>query len=168
MSNGLLCGLDRGHAFPETFPLPLRQQLPCAVRLRAPGQFNVKILVIVNVSPWGGSLAVTALRLVRAMLGQGFEIAAVYFRGRRRLPGAQRPGRRQRHTRHCRAAWLRIAAAERRAAAAVLFRGAAPAGAGTDGRLPRGWPGRNPRTDGRLRSRGDLLMAHPQHARASR
>jgi sulfur relay protein TusD/DsrE len=41
----------------------------------------VKILVIVNVSPWGGSLAVTALRLVEAMLGHGFEIAAVYFRG---------------------------------------------------------------------------------------
>ena len=41
----------------------------------------MKILVIVNVSPWSGSLAVTALRLVKAMLGQGFEIAAVYFRG---------------------------------------------------------------------------------------
>jgi tRNA 2-thiouridine synthesizing protein D len=40
----------------------------------------VKILVIVNASPWGGSLAVTALRLVRAMLACGFEIAAVYFR----------------------------------------------------------------------------------------
>ncbi|HET6591817.1 MAG TPA: DsrE family protein [Xanthomonadales bacterium] len=40
----------------------------------------MKILVIVNVSPWGGSLAVTALRLVRAMLGRGHEIAAVYFR----------------------------------------------------------------------------------------
>ena len=41
----------------------------------------MKILVIVNVSPWGGSLAVTALRLVEAMLSHGFEIAAVYFRG---------------------------------------------------------------------------------------
>ena len=41
----------------------------------------MKILVIVNVSPWSGSLAVTALRLVEAMLGRGFEIAAVYFRG---------------------------------------------------------------------------------------
>jgi tRNA 2-thiouridine synthesizing protein D len=40
----------------------------------------VKILVIVNVSPWGGSLAVTALRLVRAMLSQGHDVAAVYFR----------------------------------------------------------------------------------------
>lgn len=40
----------------------------------------MKILVIVNVSPWGGSLAVTALRLVRAMLGRGHDIAAVYFR----------------------------------------------------------------------------------------
>jgi len=41
----------------------------------------VKILVIVNASPWGGSLAVTALRLVRAMLDHGFAIPAVYFRG---------------------------------------------------------------------------------------
>jgi tRNA 2-thiouridine synthesizing protein D len=41
----------------------------------------VKILVIVNASPWGGSLAVTALRLARAMLDQGLSIAAVYFRG---------------------------------------------------------------------------------------
>ena len=41
----------------------------------------MKILVIVNASPWGGSLGVTALRLVRAMLGRGFDVAAVYFRG---------------------------------------------------------------------------------------
>jgi len=41
----------------------------------------VKILVIVNASPWGGSLAVTALRLARAMLDQGLAVAAVYFRG---------------------------------------------------------------------------------------
>jgi len=40
----------------------------------------VKILVIVNVSPWGGSLAVTALRLVRSMLDEGHEIAAIWFR----------------------------------------------------------------------------------------
>ena len=48
--------------------------------MRASGQFNVKVLVIVNESPWGGSLAVTALRLARAMPGQGLDIAAVYFR----------------------------------------------------------------------------------------
>jgi tRNA 2-thiouridine synthesizing protein D len=40
----------------------------------------VKILVIVNVSPWSGSLAVTGLRLTRAMLSNGHEIGAVYFR----------------------------------------------------------------------------------------
>lgn len=40
----------------------------------------MKILVIVNVSPWAGSLAVTGLRLTRAMLGHGHDIGAVYFR----------------------------------------------------------------------------------------
>ena len=40
----------------------------------------MKILVIVNESPWGGSLAVTALRLARVMLDQGLRLAAVYFR----------------------------------------------------------------------------------------
>lgn len=40
----------------------------------------MKVLVIVNSSPWGGTLGVTALRLVRAMLAGGFELAAVYFR----------------------------------------------------------------------------------------
>jgi sulfur relay (sulfurtransferase) complex TusBCD TusD component (DsrE family) len=44
----------------------------------------VKVLVIVNSSPWGGSLGATGLRLVRAMLtwgsGHGLRIAAVYFR----------------------------------------------------------------------------------------
>lgn len=47
-------------------------------------QFTVKVLVIVNSSPWGGSLGVTGLRLVRAMLtggsAGGLRIAAVYFR----------------------------------------------------------------------------------------
>jgi tRNA 2-thiouridine synthesizing protein D len=41
----------------------------------------VKILVIVNDSPWGSGLAVTALRLVRAMLARGQAVDAVYFRG---------------------------------------------------------------------------------------
>lgn len=41
----------------------------------------MKVLVIVNSSPWGGSLAVTALRLVRAMLQSRMGVAAVYFRG---------------------------------------------------------------------------------------
>jgi len=41
----------------------------------------VKILIIVNESPWGSSLAVTAFRLVRAMLAGNAEIAAVFFRG---------------------------------------------------------------------------------------
>lgn len=41
----------------------------------------MKVLVFVNSSPWGGSLAVTGLRLVRAMLQHGERIAAVFFRG---------------------------------------------------------------------------------------
>jgi tRNA 2-thiouridine synthesizing protein D len=40
----------------------------------------VKVLVIVNASPWGSSLGVTAWRLVRAMLDGGLEVAAVFFR----------------------------------------------------------------------------------------
>ena len=40
----------------------------------------MKVLVIVNASPWGGSLGVTAWRLVRALLAGGQEIAAVFFR----------------------------------------------------------------------------------------
>jgi sulfur relay protein TusD/DsrE len=42
---------------------------------------NVKILIIINESPWGSTLGVTALRLVRAMLAGKNEIAAVFFRG---------------------------------------------------------------------------------------
>jgi len=40
----------------------------------------VKILVIVNESPWGCGLGVTALRLVRALLAAGEQIVAVFFR----------------------------------------------------------------------------------------
>jgi sulfur relay (sulfurtransferase) complex TusBCD TusD component (DsrE family) len=41
----------------------------------------VKVLVIVNDSPWGSSLARSALRLSRAMLDGGQSLVAVYFRG---------------------------------------------------------------------------------------
>jgi sulfur relay (sulfurtransferase) complex TusBCD TusD component (DsrE family) len=41
----------------------------------------VKVLVIVNQSPWGATLPVVALRLVRAMSSGGVDIDAVYFRG---------------------------------------------------------------------------------------
>ena len=41
----------------------------------------MKVLVIVNASPWGGSLAVTALRLVRALLQQGLSVDSIQFRG---------------------------------------------------------------------------------------
>lgn len=41
----------------------------------------MKVLVIVNNSPWGSTLAVTALRMVQTMLGGGAEIDAVFFRG---------------------------------------------------------------------------------------
>ena len=40
----------------------------------------MKILVIVNESPWGSSLGVTALRLVRAMVAGGEPVKAVFFR----------------------------------------------------------------------------------------
>lgn len=48
----------------------------------------MKVLVIVNSSPWGGSLGATGLRLVRAMLqrgprqdgASGLRVAAVFFR----------------------------------------------------------------------------------------
>lgn len=40
----------------------------------------MKILVIVNESPWGSSLGVTALRLTRAMADRGERISAVFFR----------------------------------------------------------------------------------------
>ena len=41
----------------------------------------MKVLVIVNASPWGGSLAVTALRMVCAMLSRGLTIDSIQFRG---------------------------------------------------------------------------------------
>lgn len=40
----------------------------------------MKVLVIVNASPWGGSLPVTALRVVRALVADGMCLAAVFFR----------------------------------------------------------------------------------------
>jgi tRNA 2-thiouridine synthesizing protein D len=40
----------------------------------------VKILLIVNQGPWSGSLATTAQRIARALLGEGLEVAAVFFR----------------------------------------------------------------------------------------
>jgi tRNA 2-thiouridine synthesizing protein D len=41
----------------------------------------VKVLVIVNDSPWGATLPATALRLARSILRGGHEIEAVFFRG---------------------------------------------------------------------------------------
>jgi sulfur relay (sulfurtransferase) complex TusBCD TusD component (DsrE family) len=41
----------------------------------------VKVLVIVNESPWGSTLAATALRLVRSLLACDHSIDAVFFRG---------------------------------------------------------------------------------------
>ena len=40
----------------------------------------MKILVIVNESPWGSSLGVTALRLATAMLADGQQVSAIFFR----------------------------------------------------------------------------------------
>lgn len=41
----------------------------------------MKVLVIVNDSPWGATLPAAALRLARALLRGGHEIDAVFFRG---------------------------------------------------------------------------------------
>ena len=38
-------------------------------------------MVIVNDSPWGSCLSVTALRLLRAFIASGVRVDAVYFRG---------------------------------------------------------------------------------------
>jgi len=40
----------------------------------------LKILLIVNQSPWGSSLSATALRVARAMTADGMHLAAVFFR----------------------------------------------------------------------------------------
>ena len=41
----------------------------------------MKILVIVNDSPWGSALPATALRLTRTVLAAGKTVEAVFFRG---------------------------------------------------------------------------------------
>lgn len=41
----------------------------------------MKFLVIVNESPWGSCLALSAWRFVRASLDSGIEIPAIFFRG---------------------------------------------------------------------------------------
>jgi sulfur relay (sulfurtransferase) complex TusBCD TusD component (DsrE family) len=73
-------GLTVDMLSPRLFRCHFDNTICRAVLCAVPGQFNVKILVIVNASPWGGSLAVTALRMVRAMVSHGYQIAAVYFR----------------------------------------------------------------------------------------
>jgi sulfur relay (sulfurtransferase) complex TusBCD TusD component (DsrE family) len=40
----------------------------------------VKILLIVNESPWGGTLGLTALRMALALEAEGQEIAGIFFR----------------------------------------------------------------------------------------
>lgn len=40
----------------------------------------MNVLVIVNAAPWSGSLGLTAQRLVRALLGAGARVPAVFFR----------------------------------------------------------------------------------------
>jgi sulfur relay protein TusD/DsrE len=40
----------------------------------------VKILIIVNESPWGSSLGMTALRLARSLVGAQTHVRAVFFR----------------------------------------------------------------------------------------
>lgn len=50
-------------------------------RVLAGIKFIVKILVIVNESPWGSTLPAAALRLCRAVIDAGHEVGAVFFRG---------------------------------------------------------------------------------------
>jgi len=40
----------------------------------------MNILLVVNSSPWGSTLAVTALRFARAALAEGMTVTAVFFR----------------------------------------------------------------------------------------
>lgn len=40
----------------------------------------MKFLLVVNESPWGSTLALAALRFARAVVAEGFEVGAVYFR----------------------------------------------------------------------------------------
>ena len=44
------------------------------------GLQQMKILLVVNSSPWGSTLAVTALRFARAAIAEGMTVAAVFFR----------------------------------------------------------------------------------------
>lgn len=43
-------------------------------------RISLKIILIINESPWGSTLASTALRLARGMVGAGHELQAVFFR----------------------------------------------------------------------------------------
>lgn len=56
----------------------------------------MNILLVVNASPWGGTLANTALRFLRAALADGQQVSAVWFQGEgvyNALPGrATDPG----------------------------------------------------------------------------
>lgn len=40
----------------------------------------MKILLVVNSSPWGSTLAVTALRFARAAVAEGMTVTTVFFR----------------------------------------------------------------------------------------
>jgi tRNA 2-thiouridine synthesizing protein D len=44
------------------------------------GPQQMKILLVVNSSPWGSTLAVTALRFARAAIAEGMTVAAIFFR----------------------------------------------------------------------------------------
>lgn len=41
----------------------------------------MKVLVIVNESPWGSTLPTTALRLVKSLLADNTEVDSIFFRG---------------------------------------------------------------------------------------
>ena len=41
----------------------------------------MKVLIIVNESPWGSTLSATALRMIRVLLDGDVEVEAIFFRG---------------------------------------------------------------------------------------
>lgn len=70
----------------------------------------MNILLVVNDSPWGSTLAATALRMARAAVAAGHRLDAVFFRGEgvyNAIPGtAADPG-----TPELAEAWLRLSEA---------------------------------------------------------
>ncbi|MFN2167141.1 MAG: DsrE/DsrF/TusD sulfur relay family protein, partial [Anaerolineae bacterium] len=67
--------MGRVRAFVQ--PPPALAGLPS----RCGGRITMRLLLIVNASPWGSTLAATALRFAQAAAADGDHVAAVYFQG---------------------------------------------------------------------------------------